>query len=94
MRDVAREIRIKFYTYVVEKDKIDFTFDYKSLAESSKNRSFVSMRYAAVPRTKWRVKYEFNNGTVVVYADSDILNFLDSIKEIIWQNTEITLSKR
>lgn len=93
-KSTTHNIRIKFYEYIIQQDKINFALDYIGLAERSKNKSFTSIRYSAVPKTKWRVKYEFNDGVVIVYSDNDILEFLDAIKETIWQNVEIKLLRR
>ncbi|GAG22476.1 unnamed protein product [marine sediment metagenome] len=84
------EVRKMFYHHMMEKADLKyFAFDYKAAVETSRSRKYIHKRYSTIPGLTRRADYTFDRGNITIHVDSDILAFLDSIKEVVWQGITV-----
>lgn len=84
------EVRKMLYHHMTKKDDLKYSaFDYKSCAEVSGKRNYIHKRYSIIPGLTRTADYTFDCGETTIRIDSDILAFLDSIKEVVWQGITI-----
>ena len=83
------EVRRMLYYHMTEKANHGIGFDYKAAVETSRSRKYIHRRYSTVPGLTRSADYTFDRGNITICVDSDILAFLDSIKEVIWQGITV-----
>lgn len=83
------EVRKMLYYHMTEKANHRIGFDYKAAVETSRSRKYIHRRYSTVPGLLRTADYTFSRGDVTIEVDSDILAFLDSIKEVVWKGITV-----
>ena len=84
------EVRKMLYYHMTEKADCKYpVFDYKATVEASCNRKYIHKRYSTIPGLTRSADYTFDRGDITIRIDGDILAFLDSIKEVVWQGITV-----